>query len=110
MLSKIQQSKIMWSPNPHGHSPHDDFSSVPSKACLEEAPLKSALKRSNSQKPALKSILKKGPFHGNISAKLRSNVSYLTMVLGETKAYYSEDESAKRERGTRDGLLFCAHS
>jgi hypothetical protein len=30
----------------------------------------------------------------------------LTLVLGETKAYYSEDESAKRERGTRDGLLF----
>ena len=28
------------------------------------------------------------------------------MVLGETKAYYSEDESAKRERGTRDRLLF----
>ena len=31
---------------------------------------------------------------------------YLTMVLGEKKSYYSEDESAKRERGTRDGLLF----
>ena len=29
------------------------------------------------------------------------------MVLGETKAYYSEDESAKRERGTRDGLHFA---
>lgn len=29
------------------------------------------------------------------------------MAIGETKAYYSEDESAKRERGTRDGLLFA---
>ena len=27
------------------------------------------------------------------------------MVLGEKKAYYSEDESAKRGRGTRDGIL-----
>ena len=43
------------------------FLSVPSKACLEEAPLKPALKRSGSQKPAPKSILKKGPLHGNIS-------------------------------------------
>ena len=33
-------------------------------------------------------------------------MSYLTMVLAETKAYYSEDESARRERGTRDGLPF----
>ena len=30
-------------------------------------------------------------------------------LLGETKAYskYSEDELAKQERGTRDGLLFA---
>ena len=28
------------------------------------------------------------------------------MVIGETKAYYSEDESARHERGTRDGLRF----
>ena len=91
----------------HRHSSHV-FLSVPSKACLEEqAPLKSALKRSSSQKPALKSILKKSPFHGNISpGYARLNMIYLTMVLGEKKSYYSEDESAKRERGTRDGLLF----
>ena len=69
----------------------------------EQAPLKPALKRSSSQKPALKSILKKSPFHGNISPSYaRLNMSYLTMVLGEKKGYYSEDESAKRERGTKD--------
>ena len=65
MLSEIQQS-IMWSPNSNRLSSHD-FLSVPSKACLDETPLKSALKKSNSQKPAPKSILKKSPFHGNIS-------------------------------------------
>lgn len=106
MLSKIQQGVIMSHLIHHRHS--YVFLSVPSKACLEEqAPLKSALKRSSSQKPALKSILKKSPFHGNISpGYARLNMIYLTMVLGEKKSYYSEDESAKRERGTRDGLLF----
>ena len=39
----------------------------------------------------------------------RLNVSYLTMVLGEMKAYYSESESVKRERGTRDTLLLTVH-
>jgi hypothetical protein len=65
------------------------ISQVPSKAYLEDqeerlararAPLKSAMKRSSSLKPALRSILKKSPVHG------------------ETKAYYSEHELAKNER------------
>ena len=70
MLSKIQQSMIMWSPNLHCHPSHDFLLSVPLKASLEEIPLKPALKKSTSQKPALKSILKKSPFHGNISPRL----------------------------------------
>jgi hypothetical protein len=63
---------------------------VPSKAYLEEqeeklarAPLKSAMKRSGSLKPALRSILKKSHVHD------------------ETKAYYSEDELAKSRRDDR---------
>ena len=105
MLSKIQQGMIM------GHLIHigilPTLLPVPSKACLEEqSPPKSALKRSSSQKPALKSILKK-TFYGNISPSYaRLNMNYLTIVLGEKKAYHSEDESAKRERGKKDGLLF----
>ena len=31
------------------------------------------------------------------------------MVLGEMKAYYSESESVKRERGTRDTLPLTVH-
>jgi hypothetical protein len=77
---------------------------VPSKAYLEEqeekiaqaqVPLKSALKKTSSLKPTLKSILKKSPVHD------------------EPKAY-SEDESAKHVRDHRSSLqvpkAFARHS
>ena len=44
-------------------------------------------------------------FRGNVLLLQNSNVSYLTMVLGETKAYYSEDKSAETLRAETSGPL-----
>lgn len=44
----------------------------PNPAARAQAPLKSAMKRSSSLKPALRSILKKSPVLGNISPSYAS--------------------------------------
>ena len=107
MLSKIQQSMIMWSPNSHCHRSHDFFYQYRWRRAWRRYLLsllwRSLLPRSLRWSPFLKRV----PFMVTSRLAFCKNECWHTLVLGETKAYYSESESVKRTRGTRVGLLFA---
>lgn len=59
------------------------------RAARAQMPLKSAMKRSSSMKPTLKSILKRSPVHGKILPSFAVlNVSYLTMSLRRDESLF----------------------